>query len=453
MKRLLEEQLSTWYDNHSRKPLLLRGARQVGKSTLVRNFSQNKQLQLVEINLEKTPLRTLEQPGFNISDIIDEIEVKFNMSLSSNKTLLFIDEIQAQPKAITALRYFKEDFSEIPLIAAGSLLELVLTKEKVSFPVGRIETQYLGPMFFSEFLMAVYPSLSERWQKLKIADMTLAQFELYKEAYLKYLFIGGMPEAVKKYAETKSLLAVRKIHGDIIETYRADFLKYSKNSELPKLDLVFDGLVSVLGQKLKYNKINSELKSKDIKRILYLFELARIIVPCFHTNATQIPLRAQMDETVKKLYFLDVGLFNTLMKNNVEEIQASGNNGIKGQVAEQFVAQHLYYNNQFELPHNLFYWLKDKDVNKAEVDFIIQKKSQVIACEVKSEKISRLKSLMVFMEKHHSKLGIKLSLEPFSDHSIKHKISDGTKAVTVKGQLITLPIFCVERLNEIIDAN
>lgn len=434
MLRFAERKILDWYENDSRKPLVLRGARQVGKSTLVRNFCQNHKLNLVEINLEKNKLFSLEK-NLNIEVILEEIEMISKKNISSPNTVLFIDEIQEQPTALTALRYFYEERPNLPIIAAGSLLEFVLNDKAISVPVGRIEYLKLGPMTFAEFLYAINEN--------KLADITLSGkkvnqgpheklFELLK----KYYFIGGMPEAVKVYAETKSLLKVRKVQSNIIKAYREDFLKYTKGMQYQRVARVFDYIPFNLGRKVKFSNIDSDFKSRDLKVAIELLRHARVALSATHSNCSGLPISGQKDESVFKLYFLDLGLACAIQDISWDALLSDKELISKGALAEQFVAQHLSCSEFNLISDELFYWLKDKDISKAEVDFVIQLGTELIPIEVKSEKSGRLRSLLQFVKEKKSKYCIKISTEELQLTEMPNSTS----------KLLTVPLYSIETL-------
>jgi predicted AAA+ superfamily ATPase len=236
--------------------------------------------------------------------------------------LIFIDEIQSQPRAITALRYFYEDYPNIALISAGSLLEIVLNKEKdISFQVGRVEFYYLGPMQFSEFINASNNSLLKkelsRPSKIQNSD---ALHEHFCENYKKFLAVGGMPEAVKTYYQSEKLINVQNVHRSIIETYKSDFPKYGLKVKIDRLDKIFSAVPYLVGQKLKYANIDRDLKARDVKNGLELLELAKVISSCVHSNCSGHPIESQTDSSVRKLFYLDIGLWNYAMKTNLQSI-------------------------------------------------------------------------------------------------------------------------------------
>jgi len=259
LKRFVEEDIDTWYRRKHRKPLVVRGARQVGKSTLIRNFADNHRLTLHEINLERHPglVRTFEK--LDMGEILRELEyISGKGKINTAGSLLFLDEIQAVPAAIKALRYFYEDYPELPLIAAGSMLEFVLSDHSYSMPVGRIEYLYMGPMTFEEFLGAKNENTL-----LELLASFCFEFPFPESAHQKllksqreFLMVGGMPEAVQVHIESDDFNEVMNVHSAIIETYRDDFAKYSQGIDLLRLHRIFDYVPSAAGEKVKYSNID-----------------------------------------------------------------------------------------------------------------------------------------------------------------------------------------------------
>lgn len=438
MKRIYENDLNEWYQDNDRKPLILRGARQVGKSTLVRLFAENSGLDLIEINLEKRQFQSLIAQQFDIQDWIVEIE-SIAKKRVHKKTLIFIDEIQSQVKALTMLRYFYEERPETAVITAGSLLEIALHNEEVSFPVGRVSFMWIGPMTFGEYLMA----LGSNDLYLRVLENNLLDFhhQMLLDELKKYYFIGGMPKSIKTYIETKSFVEVRAIQEEILQTYQEDFPKYGKRINTDRLVSVFKQLAFHLGKKLIYQHLDRESKSIEVKKCIELFIKANIIVPAYHSDANGIPLKSQIDMNVFKIYFLDIGLVNCL-----HEFSWDGFNKIfdetfstKGFLAEQFVAQHLAYHLNKKAQPELMYWLRDKNINKAEIDFLTSAGGEIFPIEVKSQSGGKLKSLKVFAEEKNILKSFKLSKNWFSKETLE--ISEGRGL-----EVDSWPLYAIEGL-------
>ncbi len=441
MKRRSESDLKRWWERADRKPLILRGARQVGKSTLVRLFCEAEKIDLIEINLEKRRLTSIEKEQFNLSDVLDEIQLKTKKTLHKN-ALVFLDEIQEQPRLLKMLRYFYEERPDIPVIAAGSLLELALRDESFSFPVGRVEFHNLGPMTWTEYLWATGNTLlAERISNLEFSQIV---HEQALEEFRKFLYVGGMPEAIKSFVNSGSLISVRRIQEQIIQTYLADFPKYNPRIQSHRVQRVFFSAPLQLGKKVIYQRFDPHAQSRDTRRVIELLVDARVLISCFHSDGNTPPLAGESDFSIEKLYFLDVGLFNSLLGLDLSSIdrEMENNFNTKGIVAEQFVAQHLAYLNGTQLSPQLHYWLRDRGSQKGEIDFLVQLQNEIVPVEVKARQAGQLKSLFYFVKEKGKALAVKLSLEPYSRKKIQHRI----QGEEVCCDLVNLPIYAVETL-------
>ena len=357
----------------------------------------------------------------------------------TSQSVIFLDEIQGQPKLLSSLRYFYEERPDVAVIAAGSLLEIALKSENFSFPVGRAEFYHLGPMNFTEYLWATGNNLLS--EKINNLDFSPGVHELAKEELRKFYYIGGMPKAIKTYVEEKSLISVRRIQEQILQTYIADFPKYNARIQIERIQRVFTATIVQLGKKVIYQRIDPNAQARDTRRIIELLIDARVLLPCYHTDGNNIPLMGESDSSIQKLYFLDVGLMNSLMRLDYETIDQEFENtfNTKGIISEQFVAQHLAYIHGGATSPELFYWLRDKGSQKGEIDFLLQKKNQILPIEVKSTATGHLKSLFYFAKEKKKKDAIKISLEPFSKEKFTHKIDH----IPFDINLVNLPLYAV----------
>ena len=280
MKRKAEVRLQKWIHSKNRKPLIIRGARQVGKSTLVRQFAATNNLNLHEINFERHTTLINVFKSFDIKRILEELEFIIQKgSILKKGGILFLDEIQAVPPAIQALRYFYEDYPDLPVVAAGSLLEIVLAKHSFSMPVGRIEYLFLNPMTFEEVLEAhKQGDLLKLLQEYKLdSPFPESAHSRLLDLQRKYFIVGGMPEAVNRFIETESLEDASEAHAGIFETYRDDFAKYSTQSSLLRLHKILDYVPGAVGEKLKYVNIDHQEQARELKKALDLLIKARLI--------------------------------------------------------------------------------------------------------------------------------------------------------------------------------
>jgi len=446
MKRYAEQDLKSWYVKQNRMPLILRGARQVGKSTLVRLFCKANGIELLEVNLERVKLSSVGVDNFTVQQVFDEIQILKNQKITNN-TLLFLDEIQENPKLLKFLRYFYEERPDVAIIAAGSLLEIALRSKHFSFPVGRVEFYHLGPMTFGEFLLASGEELL--LEKINKLDFSIPIENRAREKFKEYLYVGGMPKAVSTFIDEKSLVDVRSIQDQIIQTYIADFPKYNFRINTDRIQKIFYSSPLHIGKKVIFQKFDSESQSRDIKRILELLIEARVLLACSHSNGNNIPLAGEADLSIFKLYFLDVGLLNCLLRLDLNVIDEEMKNkfSTKGIIIEQFVAQHLNHFDGNSMSPSLYYWLRDKGVQKGEVDFLLQRGSSIYPIEVKSVGAGHLKAAFYFAkEKKINKL-IRISTLSYNKKSVSHKIGDDN----IEINMIDLPVFAIETLRSIID--
>ncbi len=392
MKRKATEKLKHWATKKDRKPLILNGARQIGKSWLVRNlgkteFSNN----YIELNFEKKPqLNTLFEQDFDVKRILSEIEILEGKEITEN-TLLFLDEIQNCPKAIMALRYFFEDMPQIPVIAAGSLLEFQLMD--IPFPVGRVELLELFPMTFDEFLIA---NGNEKLAKLLTENNAsiskLIEDKIYYEL-LNYFWVGGMPECVQHFVDTKNYAQVRKIQEDLLYTYQQDFSKY--NPLVHKdclLDILSNISQNISGQVL-YTKLSERFKGPTIKKGVDVLSTAKIFRKVSNVSLAGLPFSTSGKQF--KACFIDIGLLLCLSKVSFDSLfyPQVANSNFMGAWAEQFVGQQLLASGS----NPLYYWARTMPNSSAEVDYVIEKNGEIIPVEVKSGATGKLRSLHILL--------------------------------------------------------
>jgi predicted AAA+ superfamily ATPase len=448
------DDLVRWLNRDDRRPLILRGARQVGKSTIVRMLAQEQKLDLFEINLEKHARLDRVFASLDVDAIQRELAAVVGRPIPAEGGLLFLDEVQATPNALAALRYFFEEKPGLPVIAAGSLLEIVLSRQAVTVPVGRVEYHHMGPVNFEEFLEA----RGEKWllDQLRAFECGDEWSEVAHKNACKllrdFMGIGGMPEVTAaSLAHPSDPLRWSMVQQRLAEAFKEDFPKYgARKSLIPTLQTVFDRLPRQVGKKIKYSEIDRGERSERIRESVELLSLARIIHCIHHTPADGIPLGGQSDQHVFKSYWLDTGLLNRALGLQME-VQASDSRLVhEGVLAEQFIAQHLVH---FAGPHQAptgHYWLREGKSENAEVDFLIQSGSMVVPIEVKSAKAGALKSLHQFAATHDTSLAIKLSGEMPSLTNVCHDISVGKEIRSVSYRLLTLPSYFVMQIPRII---
>ncbi|MFZ4085055.1 MAG: ATP-binding protein [Vampirovibrionia bacterium] len=374
MFRRLDEGLKKWKKDKHPKPLMLRGARQVGKSFLVEKFAKENFQNLIKINFEKERNFSHHFDGdLDLKRILETIAIIKKQKLNIGTTLIFFDEIQECPRAIVALRYIYEDIPGLHCIAAGSLLEFALEKESISMPVGRIKYIYMYPMSFVEYLMA---KNEDRLLKLiremslkKPIDDSLHQ-HLLKEFKI-YMFIGGMPEAVNNYIQEDSLKNILDIQSSIIETYRDDFLKYSSRARSMHVEKIFNLAPQFIGQKFKYSQIDANLQSRELKAALDLLCKARVYRKVLKTSGEALPFAFHASEKHFKLLFMDVGLMHNMLNLSSELLtNESFYNLAKGALVEQVVGQELLAYHPYNQAAELYFWNRDGRNISAELDYL-----------------------------------------------------------------------------------
>ncbi len=456
IKRYAENYLGQWYLKNNRKPLVIRGARQVGKSTLVREFSKKYGYSLLEINLEKHLAMENLFKRLNVTEILNEISLITGNSLNAKSgDILFLDEIQATPSAIPALRYLYEEKPELHVIAAGSLLEFTLKDHNYSMPVGRIEYLYLGPLSFFEYVSAGNSGhLVNYIRKYNLEDDFSNEAHQQLCSLLReYIIIGGMPEAVMVYLDTGEITQALQVHHSILDTYRNDFNKYTTKTALQRLQRVYSYVPAATGEKFKYSNVNPAWQAREIRSALDLLDYAGVIFKVHCTSGAGIPLDANADNKVFKTYFLDVGLMSTAsgMKSLSRDEFFSTRFVNEGKMAEQFIAQHLRFEKEMYIRPLLHYWLREKRKNNAEIDFLIQSGRFPIPVEVKAGKSGSLKSLHLFCTMYNLHNAIRFDLNKPSVLNCNHKISMGDKIVAVNYKLVNLPLYMVEETRRMVE--
>ena len=452
LNRFAETHLEIWINKSNRKPLVIRGARQVGKSTLVREFARKRGKTLIEINLEQNLFLDDIFKTLDTDAALREIEALSGIPISTPDTILFLDEIQSTPHALQLLRYFFEEKKELLVIAAGSLLEFTLADHSFSMPVGRIEYMHLGPMTFKEFIMAVEPSLTRYIEDFSMTSpLPRAAHEKLKKKQRDYVLVGGMPEAVHVWCEMGSVRDVADIHRSITETYQDDFSKYAQSHQLVLMQRVFRTIPRIVGDKVKYSNISREHPSKNIKDALELLSKAKICHRIYHSHCSGLPLNADIKETVYKLLFMDIGMMNHICGNDWAFLQSFPDHKLvnEGAIAEQFIGQHLL-SAQNHSP-SLNYWVRQAKTSNAEVDYVISEGPLIIPVEVKSGKSGSLKSLQQFVTKKNISLAVRFDLNPPGLQDISHQISTGNGIESANYKLLSLPLYLVETLPKVLN--
>lgn len=417
MNREIEQEIKIWKERPQRKPLVIKGARQVGKSYTVEKFGRENFENCVVANFEKQrALIEIFEADLKVDRILEKLELILNTRIIPHKTLLFLDEIQKCPRAMTALRYFYEEKPEIAVIAAGSLLDFSL--DQTSIPVGRITYLYMHPLSFCEFLEALGETLLQE-HLLKNPFLSL-QDPLHTQCLnlvRKYMQIGGMPEAIKIYLETGSLREVTLHHQNLIETYRQDFSKYAPKVPYPYLLAVLEKIPQLVGRQIKYSHIDQEIRSTYLKEVLLLLERAQVLYRIRAVRSPGIPLSSHASDKVFKTIFLDVGLMQALCGIDWGKISEKEDltSIYQGMIAEQFVGQEIIAYTSRETFKPLFYWKREERGAQAEVDYLIEHQGNVVPLEVKSDKKGRLKSLHWYLAHFDPQKAFVVSAHPYCE--------------------------------------
>lgn len=417
-RRHIDNKLLEWKNSARRKPLLIRGARQVGKTAAVRELGKTFK-NFVEINLEKQPdLIQLFPANIDVKKTCEKLSGTLAVPIVPGETLLFIDEIQASKEAIMTLRYFKEDYPELHVIAAGSLLEFTL-EELPSFGVGRIRSLYMYPFSFDEFLMAQGLDLLVDYKQRATSQEPLtekAHKDLVDQLRSFYL-VGGMPAAVTEWVETHSYLEVAHVHVDILDTYQDDFGKYKKRAQPVLLRQVLRSVALQVGNKFVCAQAARDVHSSVVKDALHLLTLAGLVTPVKQTDGTGVPLGAEEDDSYVKYLFFDLGIMQTMLGIPSAEILLASEVDFvnKGGASEMFAGLEMVkYSDCFQKAE-MHYWQNTAKGSNAEVDYLRVRNGIVLPVEVKASTQGAMQSLWVFMRKRELHEAVRTSLEPFGE--------------------------------------
>jgi uncharacterized protein len=417
LSRSIDSQLNIWKDEPDRFPLLIRGARQVGKSSLVKQFGKQFKY-YIELNLELNPeFRKVFEENLDPRRICDELALIYNTPIEPGNTLLFIDEIQNCLPAISSLRFFYEQYPELHVIAAGSLLEFALS-ELPSFGVGRIRSLFLYPFSFNEFLQAVGENkLLDAIQRAK-PEKPLPEL-VHKKAlslYKRFAIIGGMPNVVSHYVETGDLLKCQQVLDDLVVSLQDDFVKYKKRIPSVMLREVFNAVVAQNSKKFVYTKATPDLNRGQVKTCLELLSMAGLIYPVTHTSANGIPLGAEINSKFRKYIVFDSGIYQRVLGLDLTDIllESDFDSINKGSIAELFVGLELMKVSEKRI--ELYYWQRESKNSQAEVDYLVQKSTRILPIEVKSGTKGSMQSLYLFLNEKKIETGIRISNENFSEY-------------------------------------
>lgn len=414
MERTAISELYEWKKRPDRKPLIVRGARQVGKTWLILDFAGKAYNKYVYVNFEEDDvLNHVFENDFDIERIINTISIRKDTDIDTD-TLLIFDEIQAAPRGVTSLKYFCEKARQYHIIAAGSLLGIAMHQAD-SFPVGKVDFVDLAPLSFHEFLLAMgekrIASLLEKRDWNMVAMVKDKLTTLLKT----YYYVGGMPEAVESYRRRSDFAEVRRIQNNILDTYNNDFSKHAPISEVPRIRMVWNSIASQLAKENKkfiYGMLREGARAKDFEVAIEWLRDAGLIYKVSRTKSGELPLNAFEDFSIFKIYLLDVGLLSAINKLTADTLIAGNEifNTYKGALTEQYFFQQIRDKVDF-----VYYWSAEN--SRGEIDFIVQKEGKVIPIEVKAEENLRAKSLAAFVAKYPGLHALRFSMSDYREQN------------------------------------
>ena len=440
MNRRLEKTLLSWKDSPRRKPLLLLGARQVGKTWLMNEFGRKYYDKVVYIRFDQNEQmrRLFERSSHDMNELLLLLQASARFKITPGNTLIVLDEIQECPTALTSLKYFCEDLPEYHVMAAGSLLG-VHQHHGTGFPVGKVNTLNLYPMSFLEFLEALGYGYdveiieSGNWQNMKLfADR-------YTHLLKLYYFIGGMPEVVSTYVETEDFAEVRKVQNEILSNYANDFSKHVPASLAAKLSLIWESVPEQLAKenrKFIFSEVQKNMRARDLEEAMDWLIRAGLVYRTPRINEAALPISTYRDGAFK-LYFSDVGLLGAKVGLDIAVLveKTSVFREFKGALTEQYVQQQMRADCALE-PH---YWQSESA--RAEIDFVFQQGMHVVPVEVKAETNTRAKSLMSYCRKYHPRVAVRCSMNDYHLQSLAHSAEAST-------QLIDIPLYAVSQITK-----
>lgn len=451
MYRKIELHLADWKVSPYRKPMILRGARQVGKTYTIEKFAKENFSYFLKVNLEQD--RNLKQvfESLQPQEIINELTALYQVPIIDGQTLLFIDEIQVSPKAIAALRYFYEQRPGLHIISAGSLLDITLNEMQYPMPVGRVDFAFMYPMTFNEFLLALNENGLVKTINDFSPDKSFSQaiHDRILELLRLFFFIGGMPEAVAYYIKEKELAGIEKIHSGLIQSIQFDFAKYGTRKQQEHLKDVLHYVANNIGSKVKYSNISTNIHSSSLKEAIIKLEMSRIIHLVRHTRSSEVPLSQLQENDVFKAFFLDIGLLNHISGIkliNIDNLITT----FEGALAEQFVLQELVAGSTPYHELKLNYWIREAKNSNAEIDCLFQIGNSVYPIEVKAGKRGTLKSLHIYLAEKNKRTGIRLNLDKPTFGKDLQAYVNLPSISNLSYNLISLPVYFAGNLREIL---
>lgn len=447
-RRTLEKKLAEWKANPKGKPLVIRGARQTGKTTLIRNFAKQYEV-FIELNLEKDAHRKIFSEIKDAKEIIQSIEGVSNKVIVPGKTLLFLDEIQNSIQAIKFLRYFHEEMPDLHVITAGSLLEVRMRREGWSFPVGRVDFLYLYPVTFEEFLAALGEEiLLKAVREFEIGGkLPMPLHEKTLNLLADYICVGGMPEAVGEYLATKSFVSIKKYHDALSTSFKEDFAKYASESEVQQLKLVWDKIPYEIGARIKYSRLSGgNYQARQMSNAFDILHEAMLVERVHPTTQTVPPLIKKSKYAPKAIY-LDIGLCSHSLGLTRDQIRDKIiDPKYDGALSEEFIGQELLASDDYNRKE-LFFWVREEKGASSEIDYLIQKEGRLIPVEIKSGSQGSLKSLHQFLHRSNTNFGIRFYT---GETKIEEQSVNLPTGHTLKYKLLSLPLYLIFRLGELV---
>lgn len=454
-KRIIDKYLKEWSQRPVHKPVLLRGARQVGKSTAVRHLGETFD-SFVEINFERQPeFKLLFKGDLVVSRIVSQMSAMCGKAIVPGRTLLFFDEIQTCPEAIMSLRFFKEDMPQLHVVAAGSLLEFALA-ELPTFGVGRIHSMFMSPMTFDEFLEALGESLLIEARDEATIENPLAAplHEKLVGLFRTYMLVGGMPEVVARWVETHDYLQCSEVQDDIVVSYEDDFPKYRKKVDPQLLRLAMRSVAVQATRKFSYSEVGGGYSTYEVKKAIELLILAGICIPVFRTDGNGLPLGGESDTGNRKILLLDTGLTMRLLNLSLGDVSKLTTSILtddatklvnNGTLAELIAGLELMRYNTPNLRHSLYYWTRLAKNSMAEVDYLTAHNNRVLPVEVKAGARGGMKSLWLFMREKHLAQAVRSSLENFGEFDyVDSEADDAVRHVTI------IPLYALSRMSSLL---
>lgn len=439
-KRSIYHGLEQWKLRKNRLPLIVRGARQTGKTTIIKEFAKQFK-HFIYLNLEDTDTRKLITASFD--ETIKLIELKISKKIPRDNTLIFIDEIQASPEAVSHIRFFLEKMPEVFLICAGSLLEIKLSKKQISFPTGRVEYLFLTPMSLYEYLDA-----AGKRQHLEVIygdpkAITQEIHNMLMEEVYSYFQIGGMPAAVQSFQDTKSFAEVKRFHLNLYQSILDDIGKYVSKSEEKYIQLVFESAPLKIAERIIYGNFNnSGYRCREIKHAFDILQKAFLVYRILPTSTVNLPAFHNLGKA-PKLFFFDTGMVNSRLMQPFNKEQITANSSIRGNFSEQFIFQELLA-LQKQLPESLYFWTRETKNSHAEIDFCGAYNGSLVPIEVKYGPAGKLRSVGVFMEQAPHKIAVRFYN---GLPSINHNVHTGKG---VPFTLINIPLYLAGRWQDVV---